>query len=264
MVYLPLNHLGVNMKQSLIRVLTLFAAFSLVSSASQAGGHGNQINYQVGDKKFSAHMEKATSGSKGTVFIIHDWNGLDDYEKTRAKMLTKLGFDAIAIDLFGVNAKLENRDDYKRETGALYKNREEFRARISAAIEAGKASNVNSAKVIVMGYCFGGAATLEAARSGLKADGFVSFHGGLKTPTGQDYAATSAPVLILHGSADPASGMEDLAALLNQLKDAKIPHDAEVFGGARHSFTVKGSKDYDEQADQKSWDALKRFLARVG
>jgi dienelactone hydrolase len=58
--------------------------------------------------------------------------------------------------------------------------------------------------------------------------------------------------------------MEDLASLINQLKDAKVPHDAEVFGGARHSFTVQGSRDYDEQADQKSWDALKRFLARMG
>ena len=107
------------MKKLFIRVLTLFAAFSLVSFGSQAGGHGNQVSYQVGDKKFSAHMEKATSASRGTVYIIHDWNGLDDYEKSRAKMLSALGFDAIAIDLFGVEAKLEGRDDYKRETGAL-------------------------------------------------------------------------------------------------------------------------------------------------
>ena len=65
-------------------------------------------------------------------------------------------------------------------------------------------------------------------------------------------------------TSDPVSGMDDLAALLNQLKEANIPHDAEVFGGARHSFTVPGSRDYDEQADEKSWDALQRFLARLG
>ncbi|NBX07618.1 MAG: dienelactone hydrolase family protein, partial [Proteobacteria bacterium] len=98
----------------------------------------------------------------------------------------------------------------------------------------------------------------------IQANGFVSFHGGLGTPDGQDYKKTTAPVLLLHGSADPVSGMDDLAALLNQLKEANIPHDAEVFGGARHSFTVPGSRDYDEQADKKSWDALQRFLARLG
>ena len=75
---------------------------------------------------------------------------------------------------------------------------------------------------------------------------------------------TDAPVLLLHGSADPVSGMDDLAGLLQQLQTAGVPHDAEVFGGARHSFTVAGSRDYDAEADAKSWDALLRFLDRNG
>lgn len=31
-------------------------------------------------------------------------------------------------------------------------------------------------------------------------------------------------------------------------------------GGARHSFTVWGSDDYDVNADQGSWTALQTFL----
>ena len=178
-------------------------------------------------------------------------------------MLSDLGFDAIAIDLFGVDEKLENRDDYKRETNALYKDRTEFRARMSVAIDAGIKSDANNDKIVIIGYCFGGAATLEAARAGFKADGFVNFHGGLRTPDGQDHGQTTAPVMLLHRSADPVSGMEDLASLINQLKDANVPHDPQIFGGARHSFTVKGSRDYDAQSDQKSWDALQWFLARL-
>ncbi|WP_438995941.1 dienelactone hydrolase family protein [Candidatus Puniceispirillum sp.] len=245
--------------------LSLFSFITVISTLiapAWSDGHGHQIDYAVGDKNFSAHLEKSNS-SKGTVFIIHDWDGLTDYEKSRAKMLSELGFDAIAVDLFGVDAKLEGRDDYRRETGALYKDRAQFRARISAAMDAGKASGVNTENIVIIGYCFGGAAVLEAARAGIKANGFVSFHGGLGTPEGQNYNQTTAPVLLLHGSADPVSGMTDLAALLDQLKEANVPHDAEVFGGARHSFTVPGSRDYDAQADKKSWDALQRFLNRL-
>ena len=245
--------------------LSLFSFITVVSTLiapAWSNGHGHQIDYAVGDKKFSAHLEKSTS-SKGTVFIIHDWDGLTDYEKSRAKMLSEIGFDAIAVDLFGIDAKLDGRDDYRRETSALYKDRAQFRARISAAVDAGKASGVNTENIVIIGYCFGGAAVLEAARAGIKANGFVSFHGGLGTPEGQNYNQTTAPVLLLHGSADPVSGMEDLAALLNQLKEANVPLDAEVFGGARHSFTVPGSRDYDAQADKKSWDALQRFLNRL-
>jgi dienelactone hydrolase len=230
---------------------------------AMAGGHGNALEYQVGEKTFSAHVEKATSAPKGTIYIVHDWNGLDDYEKTRAAMLAEQGYNAVAIDLFGVDAKLEGRDDYRRETGALYKDRGEFRARLAAAINAGKSLG-DGGKSFIIGYCFGGAAVLETARAGMSLDGYVSFHGGLGTPDGQDYSATKAPVLLLHGSADPVSGMEDLASLLNQLKEAGVPHDAEVFGGARHSFTVAGSRDYDADADARSWDALMRFLARNG
>ena len=94
-------------------------------------------------------------------------------------------------------------------------------------------------------------------------DGFVSFHGGLNTPEGQDYAQTKGSVLLLHGSADPVSGMVDLASLMNQLQEAGVEHNAEIYGGARHSFTVDGSRDYDASADQKSWQALTRFLEEI-
>ncbi|NBQ82928.1 MAG: dienelactone hydrolase family protein [Alphaproteobacteria bacterium] len=251
-------------KAKLGKTLLGIACFtSAMIPQAMAGGHGNALEYQVGDKTFSAHVEKAASAPKGTIYIVHDWNGLDDYEKTRAAMLAEQGYNAVAIDLFGVDAKLEGRDDYRRETGALYKDRGEFRARLAAAINAGKSLG-DGGKSFIIGYCFGGAAVLETARAGMSLDGYVSFHGGLGTPDGQDYSATKAPVLLLHGSADPVSGMEDLASLLNQLKEAGVPHDAEVFGGARHSFTVAGSRDYDADADARSWDALMRFLARNG
>jgi len=251
-------------KAKLGKTLLGIALFtSAMIPQAMAGGHGNALEYQVGDKTFSAHVEKAAAAPKGTIYIVHDWNGLDDYEKTRAAMLAEQGYNAVAIDLFGVDAKLEGRDDYRRETGALYKDRGEFRARLAAAINAGKSLG-DGGKSFIIGYCFGGAAVLETARAGMSLDGYVSFHGGLGTPDGQDYSATKAPVLLLHGSADPVSGMEDLASLLNQLKEVGVPHDAEVFGGARHSFTVAGSRDYDADADARSWDALMRFLARNG
>lgn len=255
------------MKTSLFSALlspVLSAALVAVFMASAwSEGLSSHLQYQTGDKTFEAYLERSTGASKGTVVIIHDWDGLTEYEKMRANMLSGLGYDAVAIDLFGVEAKLEGRDDYRRETGALYGNRDEFRARINAAITASKSSGINTDHIIIIGYCFGGAATLEAARAGVDADGFVSFHGGLGTPEGQNYSQTTAPILLLHGSADPVSGMDDLASLLNQLEEAKVPHDAEVYGGARHSFTVSGSRDYDQAADAKAWDALVRFLNKL-
>jgi len=242
---------------------TLVAAVCLTSLA-HAGGHEAQLRYEVDGKSFAAHAAMADGEPAGTVFIVHDWDGLNAYEKNRAKMLAELGYNAVAIDLFGVDAKLEGRDDYRRETGALYRDRAAFRARLAAAVKAANSISDKGGKSFIIGYCFGGAAVLEAARAGMGLDGYVSFHGGLGTPEGQDYAQTDAPVLLLHGSADPVSGMDDLASLLQQLQSAGVTHDAQVFGGARHSFTVAGSRDYDADADGRSWAALLRFLERNG
>ena len=86
--------------------------------------------------------------------------------------------------------------------------------------------------------------------------GFVSFHGRLKTPEGQNYSETTGAILILLGSVDPVSGMNDVTNLVKELNDFEIQHKVHIYGGVRHSFTIKGSRDYSEKAEKKSWDAL--------
>lgn len=197
---------------------------------------------------------------RGTVLIVHDWDGVTDYEAMRAEMLAAQGYTAFAIDVYGKDADPQGMQDYQRLSGALYADRAEFQARLAGSIAAAADIPGATGNIVIAGYCFGGAAVLEAARAGHDLAGFVSFHGGLGTPEGQDYSAASAPVLLLHGSADPVSGMADLAALLDELQAAGVPHAAQVFGGARHSFTVHGSRDYDLAADRGAWSAFLAFL----
>ena len=237
-------------------LMAIFIAIVMVFSRA----HASDLHYSVGAQDFKGHIEKPSGKPLGKVFIIHDWNGLNQYEIMRAEKLAALGYEAVALDLFGVGAILEGFEDYKREAGALYANRQEFQARILAAVTAASKNSTDGVAEFLMGYCFGGAAVLEGARMGLDIDGFISFHGGLETPEGQDYTQTKAPVLLLHGSADPVSGMNSLAFALQQMQAAEISHAAEVYGGARHSFTVPGSRDYHSAADEKSWQALLRFL----
>ena len=221
------------------------------------------FEYSVGDTVFEGYVAMPEGEARGTVLIVHDWDGLNDHEIARADAMTEAGFVGVALDLFGRDAVLDGIDDYRRETGALYGNREEFRARIAAGAEAaGALANVPD-QMVLTGYCFGGAAALEGARAGFDMAGFVSFHGGLDTPEGQDYSATTAPVLVLHGSADPVSGMADLAALMDELREAEVPHESRIFGGARHSFTVEGSNDWDPDANAKAEAALLEFLDEV-
>ena len=238
-----------------------------VTSAAKAEIVGEAYGYDVGGESFEGYVAYNTNleASRGTVLIVHDWDGLTDYEMRRADMLAALGYTAFAIDVYGADVNPQTVDENRALSGALYADRATFQERLLGSIaEAANIPGVTD-DMVMMGYCFGGAAALEAARAGAEIDGFVSFHGGLGLPEGQSYADVQAPVMLFHGSADPVSGMADLAALLDELQAAGITHGAEVFGGARHSFTVFGSGDYDLAADQGSWAGLQAFLdARLG
>jgi dienelactone hydrolase len=248
------------MTRKTMTALALLCSFGAGSAGAEIVG--THLSYGPGGDAFSGYLARDTSVSqaRGTVLIVHDWDGLNDYEMRRAEMLAAEGYTAFAVDLFGAEANPQGIDDYRRLTGELYGDRDLFRARLQAAFDAMSDLPGAGGPVTLIGYCFGGAAVLEAARMGAELDAFVSFHGGLDTPEGQSYDGVTAPVMVFHGSADPVSGMADLAALLDELQSAGVPHGAQVFGGARHSFTVWGSRDYDAAADLGSWAGLLTFL----
>lgn len=242
----------------------------LATSLIIAGGAHAQITaapfpYTVGDTVFEGYVAHNPNNpaTRGTVLIVHDWDGLTDYEQQRAEMLAAMGYTAFAIDVYGADANPQGFEEYRAFSGALYADRATFRERLLGSIAAAAQVPGATENMVMMGYCFGGAAVLEAARAGAEINGFVSFHGGLDLPEGQSYDGVQAPVMLFHGSADPVSGMTDLAALLDALQASGVAHGAQVFGGARHSFTVFGSRDYDVTADQGSWAGLAAFLDEV-
>lgn len=242
--------------------IAMTAAAVLFAGGAAAGIEGEYHEYTVGDTTFEGYVSRNTDldQSLGTVLLVHDWDGMTDYEERRADMLAALGYTAFAVDVYGKDTDPQSMDEYRALSGALYEDRELFRERLLGSLATAADIPGATENVVVLGYCFGGAAVLEMASAGADTDGFVSFHGGLGTPEGQDYSATTVPVLLLHGSADPVSGMADLAAVIDQLQAEGKSHDARIFGGARHSFTVWGSNDYDLDADRGSWAALQEFL----
>ncbi|NVC94737.1 dienelactone hydrolase family protein [Vibrio natriegens] len=241
------------MKIKLIGLALLAAAGSSSVSA------GENVVYQVGDVSYEGYWAKVDDKAP-LVLLVHDWDGLTEYEKKRAQMLNDMGYNVFAVDLFGQGVRPTKVEDKRQHTGELYKDREKLRKLMNASLaEAGKLGG-NLDNTVVMGYCFGGAAVLESARAGMNAKGFVTFHGGLKTPEGQSYADTKAPLLILHGTADTAIPMSEFAQLADELEQNKIPHEMVAYGGAPHAFTVWDSDRYRKDADEKSWQAFSSFL----
>ena len=239
---------------------TIYTFFLILMMASAATAGGMTVSYDVGGEPYEGYFV-SLSPDAPLVLLIHDWDGLTDYEVKRADMLAAEGYAVFAADLFGAGVRPTKVEDKRQHTGELYKDREKMRALIQGALDTAKTKGADTGNAVVMGYCFGGAAVLEFARSGANVKGFATFHGGLKTPEGQDYTKAKGKFLIMHGTADKNITMDQFATLANDLEQNGVAHEMITYGGAPHAFTVYGSDRYREDADQKSWRRFKEFLA---
>ena len=245
-------------------------AFSYSASAALVK---SDIEYKIGSQTMQGYLvyDDANKGKMPGVLVVHDWLGLTDKTKERADQVAALGYVAFAADVYGKGLRGTDNKSGNELSTPYKENRKKFREHLKAAMkEFKKQKMLESSKVAVIGYCFGGAGAVELARSGEKLKGVVSFHGGLDSPTPKDGKNIKAPVLALHGADDPFVKAEDLAAFENEMRTHKVDWQLVKYGNSVHSFTDKTAgtdnskgQAYNAVADARSWEAMKDFLAGV-
>ena len=220
---------------------------------------GEAVEYTVDGTTFEGYAENAGKDTP-LVIIIHDWDGLTDYEIKRAGMLKELGYSAFAIDLYGKGVRPTEIADRKKCMSILKDDRPKMRSYMKGALDFAKSQGLNTDNCVAMGYCFGGTAALEWARSGEPLKGFASFHGGLDLPDGQDYSKAKGEYQVHHSITD---GMPPYAALAEALEKEGLPAQLISYTGAPHGWTVFGSPRYREKPDRESWNHFTGFLENV-
>lgn len=255
-----------------MRALQALLTIFLLPSLALAGLRTEVIRYKHGDKVLEGYLA-VPEGLKGKipgVLVVHEWKGHGPYSRMRADMLAGLGYAAFALDMYGKGVYAKDHEEAAKLMGAVKGDPKLLRARARAGLEvlAGRAE-VDTTKLAGIGYCFGGATVLELARDGADLKGVVSFHGALDTKMPADAKTLKTRILVCHGADDKwvAGG---LGALEAELKAAKANFQVISYPGAVHSFTVKDAGNdpslglaYNEAADKKSWDDMKKFLAEV-
>ncbi|WP_201616755.1 dienelactone hydrolase family protein [Psychrobacter immobilis] len=245
--------------QSLLFTTTL-GVMTLTVSQTAAAITTKNISYTVDNQNYEGYYAKADKANAPFILLIHDWDGLTDYERKRADMLAEQGYNVLAADMFGAGIRPTEIEERKRLTSALYEDRSKMRHLLEKALSVGQSEGNNVRKGVTMGYCFGGAVALELARSGFPQKAFVPFHGAFDIPTGQSYDKTTGEILVFHGSADQSVSLESFATLGKTLEAAKVPHEMVTYSGAPHAFSVFGSARYDARADERSWNRYLNFL----
>ena len=242
----------------------------LMPALVQAAIETRSVEYRQGNTRLVGYLAfpKDVTGPLPGILVVHEWMGLNDYAKHRADQLAELGYIAFAADIYGDGKIAANREEAGKLAGSYKNDRPLLRARVAAGLATLKAQpGVAGDKIAAIGYCFGGTAVLELARSGADIAGVVSFHGGLDTPTSQDAKNIRAKVLALHGADDPYVPADQVAAFENEMRQAGMDWQLIVYGGAVHGFTnpangtdnSKGAA-YNALADARSWVAMQQFF----
>jgi dienelactone hydrolase len=240
---------------------------------SQAAIKSEPVEYKVGDTTFEGQFfyDDADATPRRAVLVCHEWWGLNDYAKKRAEQLAQMGYAALAVDVYGKGVNAKSMEEAAKMSGALKNDRPALRARINAALAALKGrKEVDPKKIAAIGYCFGGTTALELARSGADVLGVVGFHAALNTPTPADAKNIKGKVLVCHGADDPFVKPDEVLAFVEEMKEAKVDYQLNVYGGAVHTFTNPAAGNdpskgqaYIAQADRRSWEAMKDFFAEI-
>lgn len=250
-----------------VAVILMFAFFARAQDLTN-----KMIDY--GSKeKFAGYLvtPKNVKSSTPAILMIHNWMGLTEETKKQADRFAKLGYIVFAADIYGKDVHPKD----TKEAGALatkYKmDRKLFREHLNLALaELKKQKNIDSSKLAVAGYCFGGTGAIELARSGADVAGVISFHGGLDSPAPADGKNIKAKVLALHGVIDPNVAIADLNAFEVEMKAYHVDYQLVKYADTVHSFTeVAAGNDnskgaaYSERSDRRSFQAADNFLSEI-
>ncbi len=209
-------------------------------------------------------------GPQPGVIVVHDWKGYkgaNGFEADRVRQLAELGYVALAIDVYGQGVRPTTNDEAGAEAGKWYADRARFAARVAAGLDRLKQHDrVNPEATGAIGFCFGGTAVLELARSGAEVTAVVSFHGNLDTPK-PDASNVTASVLALHGAIDPYVSAEARESFETEMEAAGVDWQLITYGGAVHSFTnpaaqggIASGAQYDAVVAGRAYQAMTDFF----
>jgi dienelactone hydrolase len=253
-----------------MRTLLALLAVAGAATAAPAAVQTKVVEYThdgATHKGFLAY-DDAKAEKRPGVLVLHEWWGLNEDAKNRAKMLAELGYVAFCGDMYGEGKVVDHPKDAGAMATAVRKDVQAWRAKARAALDTlKKQPNVDPERLAAIGYCFGGSTALQLAYSGAELDAVVTFHAALPAPTAEEAKNIKARILVCHGADDTFIPEAAITKFKAALDGAKVKYQFESYPGAVHSFTVKGIDEkmvkglaYNAEADKKSWEQMQALF----
>ena len=243
---------------------------------SDSNLHTEAVAYEQNGVTLQGYLayDENVAGTRPGVLVFPEWWGVNDYIKRRTRMLAELGYVALAADMYGGGRLAADADDAGGLMTAVLNDMETGTARIRAAYQclAGQ-PQVDASRMAAIGYCFGGAMALHAARIGTDLRAVVSFHGALGSFHRPSPGEVKAKVLVCHGAEDAMVSSQDVESFKQEMAAAGVDLKLVAYEGAMHGFTSREASEnaekyglpigYDADADTASWGEMRTLMDAV-
>ena len=255
---------------------SLFAlALFVLSLSATAAPRADKLSWSYGGTDFDGYLvwDDASKAPRPGLLMIPPWYGINASEIADAKTIAGKDYVILLVDMYGRGVRPANPDEAGKAAGAVYADPAMLRGRIDTALATlrgvGKKAPVDQQRIGAFGFCFGGAVSLELARSGADIAGVASFHGNLKTKLPAAKGAVKARVLAMNGADDTFVKAEDIANFQTEMRDAGADWQFVNFGGAVHCFAVPEEHgalpgcEFNAPAYRRSMLMMRNFFAEA-
>ncbi|SFI62389.1 dienelactone hydrolase family protein [Jannaschia pohangensis] len=218
---------------------------------------GEAYSYAAAGETMVGYRARPATPNGAGLLIAPAFAGLRDFEMAQADLWATKGYDVLAVDYYGDGWRTEDSAEAATKMATVQSDRPAFLRRMQAALS--EVRGWGAARVGAFGFCLGGKAVLDLARSG-QGDAIVTLHGVFDAPGTPTVAMP--PVLLCHGWADPLATPAQFGVLAAELEEHCADWQALCLGRTEHAFTNPGRPDgYVERSARRSFAATEAFLA---
>lgn len=257
------------------KIVSVFA-LCLTAFSAQAAVQGHEVSYQADGVTLKGYVsyDDAFKGKRPAVLVVHEWWGHNAYVRHRADMLAKLGYTALAVDMYGDGKVANHPDDAGKFATEVATNMPMAKARFEAGMKLlAHQKTVDARQMAAIGYCFGGGVVLNMARQGENLKGVASFHGALNAVAPAQPGQIKARLISFTGEDDAMITADKVAAFKAEMDAAGANYRVVTYPGVKHSFTNPDADElgrkfnlplaYNAEADNDSWQQTTVFLREV-
>lgn len=235
-----------------VTVVALFPTSAFAQDEPMMAVESGDVEVTSGGQAYQSYLAApAEGGPYPAVVLVHSFNGLEQGYRDMTDQFAAHGFVVLAVGW---------------QTFERSPSDEVMAALLSDSVALLRArDDVDPEKLGLTGFCAGGRYTMLFMPQMSDFAAGVAWYG---FPYNGDPAPAdligdlSAPMLIIHGTEDNASPIEDIFRYAGQLREADATFEMKVYSGEPHGFMLEDGQLRDDDVAVNAFNEMVTYFTR--